>query len=201
MSEPHPLGSSNFEPNRSKSRVASGLAHGVHGWRSPVFLALLSLPMLGGCLFPPSLSSETQDAAVNSPPAILSIRSDQEELIEPGPVVVARSAPTSQLYAELLDTNIDDILYVRMYVNYTVAEPKPARAACRTTASDSPQRTLTCDIKALCGSDDVGKPNLRLEIEVFDRELLDSGTPQFKAMDEGGLTTGRVYDLTCNEGT
>ncbi|MDX2093832.1 MAG: hypothetical protein SFX73_38720 [Kofleriaceae bacterium] len=158
------------------------------------------MPLFGGCLFPPSLSSETLDAQVNSPPAILSIRSDQEELIEPGPVVVTRGAPSQQLYAELLDTNIDDLLFVRMYVNYTVADPTSARATCTAPVNDSPQRSVMCDISALCAQGDVGK-TLRLEIEVFDRELLDSGTPVFKAMPEDGLTTGRVYDLTCNEGT
>lgn len=152
-------------------------------------------------MIPPSLSSEQADAAVNSPPAILAIRSDQEELVEPGPVVITRGA-TTQLNAVLLDTDVDDILYVRFYVNYTVAIPTPPRASCRAPASDSPQRSLSCDTSALCTLNDVGTP-LRLEIEVFDRELADSGTPAFKAMDpdSGGLTTGRVYELTCNEGT
>lgn len=153
-------------------------------------------------MIPPSLSSDQPDAAVNSPPAILAVRSDQEELVEPGPVVITRGV-TTQLNAELLDTDVDDILYVRFYVNYTVAEPTPARAACKTGKSDAPQRSLSCDTTALCSASDVGKADLRLEIEVFDRELADSGTPQFKAMDptSGGLTTGRVYALTCAEGT
>jgi hypothetical protein len=157
-------------------------------------------------LIPPSLSSDPPDAPLNSPPAILSVRSDQEELIEPGPVVVTRGV-TTQLNAELYDTNLDDILYVRFYVNYTVTEPTPARAACNATTTDSPQRSLTCDITALCATSDVGVPGLRLEIEVFDRALADSGTPLYKAMEPDasgnpvGLSTGRVYELTCSEGT
>jgi hypothetical protein len=153
-------------------------------------------------LIPPSLSSDQPDAAVNSPPAILAIRSDQEELVEPGPVVITRGA-TTQLNAELLDTDVDDTLYVRFYVNYTVAIPTPSRASCTAPASGSPQRGVSCDITALCTLNDVGTPGLRLEIEVFDRALADSGTPAYKAMDadSGGLSTGRVYELTCNEGT
>lgn len=200
MSELHRYERPDPGPNRLGSQGRSALAQGVHGCRSLVPIAAFTVLLLGGCLFPPSLSSETQDAPINSPPAILAVRSDQEELIQPGPLVVSRGV-TTQLNAELVDTDVQDILFLRMYVNYTVADPQPARAACKTTASDSPQRSLSCDITALCSLADVGKPNLRLEIEVFDRELKDSGTPQFKAMEEGGLTTGRVYELTCTEGT
>lgn len=150
-------------------------------------------------MIPPSLSSDPPVEEPNAAPAILAVRSDQEELVEPGPVVVTRGI-TTQLNAELYDTDVDDILYVRFYVNYTVANPTPPRAACKTTASDEPQRSLTCDITALCSAGDVGQSGLRLQIVVFDRELLDSGTPIYKAMPVGGLSAGLTYDLTCTEG-
>jgi hypothetical protein len=156
-------------------------------------------------LIPPSLSSDPPEPVANAAPVVLSLRSDQEELIEPGPVIVTRGV-TTQLYAELYDTNLDDILYLRFYVNYTVTDPTPARAACKTSTTDSLQRSLTCDITALCSTGDVGKAGLRLEVEVFDRALADTGTPQYKAMEPDatgkpvGISTGLVYDLTCNGG-
>lgn len=195
MSEPHRLRCRDSGPNRPGLQGRSALAQAVHGCRSLV-LACFTTLLLGGCLFPPSLSSETQDAALNSPPAILSVRSDLEELVPLGLLPVVRGQPSQQLAATLLDTDVDDILYVRIFVDYTPANPTPARSSCKTTASDSPQRSVTCDISALCLDADVGVPRA-VTVEVFDRELLDSGTPQYKAMGPGGWTTYQAYTLAC----
>jgi hypothetical protein len=158
------------------------------------------LPLLEGCLFPPSLSSETQDAQVNSPPAILSVRTNQAELYPFGPLPVVQGMLGQQLAVTLLDTDLDDILYVRVYVNYTPAEPTPPRSSCRTTDSDSPQRSATCDISALCLRADVGLES-DVTVEVFDRELLDEGTPQFKAVAPPGISTYQAFKMTCTGGS
>ncbi len=150
---------------------------------------------LGACVIPPSLSVG-EDAGVNSPPAILAVRNDTQELPEPGPVPVERGAGAGSLSLTLIDTNLDDTLYVRMFINYRVTAADPPRVTC-TAKPPMPAaslRTLSCDATSLCpqtGTD------FDLSIVVFDREPLESGTPPYQAMEPGGLKTSVFYFLKC----
>jgi hypothetical protein len=182
---------------RAKSLKSPGwhpLAHGVH---DPLTVLLLFAFLLVGCVIPPSLSVDNQDAGVNSPPAILSVRSDQQALAEPGPVVFARGSGTIQL--SLLDTDLLDALEVRVFVNYTPSNTTAPRSVCKASANGTPQRTTTCDLAALCLPADDNVENLQMSIVVFDRPVQDSGTPAFQAMapGSGGLATDKFYFLTC----
>jgi len=192
------------------SRISAGtlersaVARAVHDSRELVrFVPLLVIGLLGGCVIPPDLSVSDGDAGVNSPPAILAVRSDLEELPEGGSVVFERG--TGSLNATLYDTDVSDTLYVRVFVDYDFADPTPARSTC--TAPCSPpcttvQRSATCDLGALCTKDDVTAAGERfMSVQVFDREPLESGTPRFKAMPPGGLTTSKSYKLKCVEPT
>lgn len=146
-------------------------------------------------MIPPSLSVDNQDAGANSPPAILSVRSnDSGELPEPGPVVFDVGAGT--MTAELIDTDLDDTLFVRVFVDYTIDRPTPARVTCTAAPNQKAQRPITCDTQALCLGDDVNQTR-NMSIVVFDRQPLDSGSPAFQAMPPGGLTTNRFYFLNC----
>ncbi len=147
-----------------------------------------------GCVIPPSLSVDNQDAGVNSPPAIVSVRSDQQELDEPGPVLFDQG--TGSLNLTLLDTDVNDTLYVRVFVNYYPLDPTPARAQCVAAAAMTAQRSATCDLTGLCQNADVGQ-TVGMQVVVFDRQPLDSGSPTFKAMPMGGLSTDRFYYLKC----
>ena len=183
-------------PARTLGR--SALARAVHESRELVrFMPLL---LVGGCVIPPNLSVADGDAGVNSPPAILAVRSDLEELPEPGPVVFERGL--GSLNATLYDTDLTDSLYVRVFVEYTVADPTAPRSTCsaRCTEPCATQRSVTCDLGALCLQSDIGVERF-MTVQVFDREPLESGTPPFKAMPVGGLTTSKSYKLTCVEPT
>lgn len=175
-----------------------GLARPVHRPAVAVLSSLLGSLVLAaaGCVIPPSLSVEDGDAGVNSPPAILAVRSDQQELAEPGPVTFARGSGT--INVALIDTDVEDTLYVRVFVDYRVTEPTAARSTCTAPPNGTPQRSATCDLSALCLTSDIGAERL-MQVQVFDREPLESGTPPFKAMPPGGLTTSRFYELTCTE--
>ena len=151
--------------------------------------------MLVGCIIPPSLSVDVQDAGIDSPPAITSVRSDNQELPEPGPVLFQLGA-NSTLNLTLIDTDLQDTLYVRVFVDYTVSAPTPARSTCVAGTSTTAERTATCPLQGLCQPGDVGQTRL-MRIVVFDREVLDSGTPVFMAMPPGGESTGRTYQLKC----
>jgi hypothetical protein len=201
MSDPH------LDPEPAAPRMSAGslgrsaLARPLHGSRALVSVAwfvLVPLAIAGGCVIPPDLSVADGDAGVNSPPAILALRRDQQELPEPGPVNIERG--TGSISVTLLDTDTTDKLYVRVFVDYKVTDPTPARSTCTAPPNGTVQRTVTCDLSALCQQADVGAERL-MQIQVFDREPLETGTPPFKAMQPGGLTTSRIYQLQCTEMT
>lgn len=183
--------------NSSSARVARAL-HGCH----PMLRALVLAP-LAGCLFPPSLSVDTSDAGVDSPPAIVSVRSDLQELPEPGPVTFELGA-SSQLNLTLLDTDTSDTLYVRVFVGYndpvlgTGPDPTPPRSTCVAAAAKTAQRTATCDLTGLCQTPDVGQTR-GMTIMVFDRPVVDNIAPLYQAFDptNPGQSTSRFYYLKC----
>ncbi len=183
--------SANYLPRHGGSPVARPL-------HASMMLGTLVLSLLMvGCILPPSLSVDVQDAGVDSPPAITDVRSDQQDLPEPGPVLFQVGAD-STLNLTLLDTDLTDTLYVRIFVDYTDAAPTAPRSSCTGVSSTtSAVRTATCDLKALCLPADVGQTRL-MRIVVFDRQVLDSGPgPAFMTMAPGGESTGRTYQLEC----
>lgn len=182
--------------NSASPHARSTLARALHH-RARVGAVVTSV-LLAGCIIPPSLSVDVQDAGIDSPPSITSARSDLLELVEPGPYLfpTAPDAQNETINLTLLDTDLDDALFVRIYVDYMVSAPTAPRSTCSAVANGSAIRTTTCSLAALClPSDPAG---LRLmEIVVFDRQPLDVGTPTFKAIPAGGQSTTRTYQLGC----
>ena len=202
MSEPDVVSHPELAANPARSQGEVRLAQRLHGWRELVVCRLLLVPALacGGCVIPPSLSVGTEDAGVNSPPAILAVRSDTQELPEPGPVLLDRGETAGSLSLTLLDTDLADTLYVRMFLDYTVTAADPARVTCTSPAPmpNAPQRTVSCDATSLCPATGT---DFNLSIVVFDREPLESGTPPYQAMPPGGLKTSVFYFLKCQDAT
>lgn len=193
MSECHTRPSPAIARNRAGSLGGSRLARAVHDVRLPVIFLVAPL-MLVGCVIPPSLSVDNQDAGINSPPAVIAVRTEQEELAELETVAFVMGEQ-STVSVELLDTDLQDTLYVRIFVDYTLDSPDPARSACTAPPTGTARRTVTCDTTALC-------PDLLMhdmQVKVFDRQILDGGTPPFQAMPEGGLSTGKAFKLQCKE--
>jgi hypothetical protein len=152
--------------------------------------------MLVGCVIPPSLSIG-DDAAVNSPPAIMSVTSDQQALPEPGPVLFDEGRTAGSLNVSVIDTDLLDTLYVRIFVDYNLPDRLDARVRCPPASSTTPIRTVTCNLTNLCMDADVGAQR-NMTIVVFDRQPLEDGTePPFQAMQPGGLSTSRFYFLKC----
>jgi hypothetical protein len=166
----------------------------------PLLLASALALSCGACVIPPSLSVGNEDAGVNSPPAILAVRSDTQEFPEPGPVLLDRGETAGSLSLTLLDTDLADTLYVRMFLDYTVTAADPARVTCTSPAPMPavPQRTVSCDATSLCPATGT---DFNLSVVVFDREPLESGTPPYQAMPPGGLKTSVFYFLKCQEAT
>ena len=192
MSDQHRGADPRIGVKSMESWEVDSLARALHG--VAVVYGLFALSLVS-CVIPPSLSVDNQDAGVNSPPAILSVRSDQQALAEPGPVVFARGSGTMQL--TLLDTDLLDNLEVRIFVNYSTTNTTAPRSICKATGGGKAERTTTCDLQALCLPGDDNVENLHMSIVVFDRQVLDSGSPMFQAMAPGGLSTSKFYFLTC----
>jgi hypothetical protein len=158
---------------------------------------MLCLPALG-CVIPPSLSVENQDAGINSAPTIMSVTSDQQVLAEPGPLVFDMGATAGDLSITLYDSDLQDRLFVRIFVDYNLPDRLDARARCQAGASTDPKRTVTCKLNSLCVMADLGVQR-NMTIVVFDREPLlpGEGEPPFQAMPAGGLSSTRFYFLKC----
>jgi hypothetical protein len=176
------------------------VVHRVPGLSARVrWLGFLLVPF-AGCVLPPSLDVDTSDAGMNSPPAITAVRSDDQELPDPGPVNFDTGISAGMMSISLVDTDVTDTLYVSLFVDYFSSEPTPPRATCTAAPTGTSRRTATCDLTALCTAADVQHPGRYLTVQVFDRPLAESGAPRFKAMQgEGGMTTSRGYFLNCQD--
>jgi hypothetical protein len=200
MSEPRRLTNPEIGDKPATFRGGSSVVHRVHESMASVRLLGFLLIPFAGCVLPPTLSVDTSDGGVNSPPAIIAVRSDEQELPEPGPVNFETGINAGTMAISLIDTDVDDDLYVRLFVNYTVAQPTSPRSTCETAPTGTTQRTATCTLRALCLAEDVGNTTpLFLTVQVFDRKVDDLQAPPFKAMPEGGLTTSRSYFLNCQD--
>jgi hypothetical protein len=171
------------------------MAWSVHALRALTVVTTSPLA-LAGCILPPSLSTSERDAGVNSPPSITAVRTDAENLFEPGPMALTRNA--GSINFELLDTDVDDVLQVRVFVGYTIDDPQPARAQCTAPATGNAVRNVTCTASAICQVADDGMTR-NLSAVVFDRVPLESGEPPFQALPPGGLSTSRFFFVACAE--
>jgi hypothetical protein len=201
MSEPSRQLPPTPEHNRLQSWARSCLARTVHASSMIVGISTCSVPLvaqLTGCVIPPSLEVDKQDAGVNSPPAILEVTSDQQALSEPGPVVFDMGATAGDLNIRVIDTDIKDSLYVKIFVDYNFPNRLDARARCQPPASTEPIRTATCKLNSLCVTEDLGVTR-NMTVVVFDREPLPpgEGEPPFQGMPMGGMSTQRFYFLKC----
>lgn len=197
MSEPHAVMTPIFASKSLKSQGGSWLARTVHDRGSAVEFVLLSL-LLVGCVIPPSLSVDNQDAGVNSPPAIVQVSSDNV-LSEPGPVVFEKGPSAGSLRVTLVDTDKLDTLYVSVFVDYHVpqlSDEPPPRSTCIAAPNMTEKRVAVCDLGALCLSGDIGVTR-NMSVVVFDRQPNEPGEPFFQHMAGGGLSASKFYFLQC----
>jgi len=194
MSEPGCVRNRKVVCNPLQRHGGSPLARGVHELGTLV-IALPVILLLAGCILPPSLSTESEDAGVNSPPAITAVRTDADNLFEPGPVSLTRNS-SGTINFELLDTDVQDVLVVRVFIDYSIEDPTPARAQCTAAPTGAAKRTVTCTASAICQTADDGKTR-NLTAVVFDRSPLEAGEPEFQAMPAGGLSTSRFFFANC----
>lgn len=195
MSEPRIDRSPLVARNSATGQVRSRLARSLHD--AGVLRALLASLMFAGCVIPPSLSVDTTDAGANSAPAIVSVRADGVELPEYATVNFEQGVGSLNL--TLHDTDLNDTLFGKVFIEYKRTDPTPPRSNCQ-AAGTTVQRTCTLDLAGLCQSADIGQQRL-MQVLVFDRQVLDTGEPLYQAMaaTSGGLSTSRTFFLRCQE--
>ena len=209
MSEPRSPDPAFSRGNSARRRGGSRLARALHavGVAVPVLLSLL-VAGVAGCVLPPSLAVDNSDAGVNSPPTIVAVRSDQQEFPEFSTLTFEVNT-NSTLNLTLLDSDINDTLTAKVFVDYdlpTPPNPTAPRSTCTPAAGGvAAQRSSTCDLHGLCTATDLttfpagfGNKHV-MSVVVFDRPVLDSGTPTYQAMPLGGLSTSRTYFLICQQ--
>jgi hypothetical protein len=161
--------------------------------------------MLSACLIPPDLEPASQDAGSGSPPVILSAQ--PTEFAFPGPMLLQRG-DTRQLSLEVQDGDVNDTLFVQLYVDYNrlpTSQPTPAYASCQAAPNGTSVRFIPCPTQSLCNSivstDD---DNHVLEAMVADRAfILDSDPeavdqPPYRALAEPGEASFTISSWVMN---
>lgn len=198
MSDPRCLETLAVAPNRAKPRRSTALARRVQRYRA-IVLGLLTL-VVAGCIIPPSLSVEKQDASVNSPPGILKVVADTTALTE-AQTVMFTMGTQSQLVLSLIDTDLNDTLTARVFVNYTLANPTPPRSQCAAPPNGAAVRAdVSCPLIALCQTADLGKTQ-DMTVVVFDRMLDNSVPPVFQYDGPDGQSASKFFHLQCMMGS
>lgn len=178
--------------NHSTPRACRRLARAVHGVLAIRVFAVAMI--VSGCVIPPSLSVDTTDAGLNSPPSITSVRADGVELPEFSQVNFAKGEGSLNL--SVYDTDLDDTLFAKIFVDYTFDNPTPARSECTAPPSGAVMRSASCNLAGLCQLGDIGQQRT-MQVLVFDRQVLNVGSPVYQAMPPGGLSTSRTFTLIC----
>jgi len=186
-------------PKPSRSLAVDAAARFVH-LRGRVVPVVLFVAALGGCVFPPSLTLEEDDASVNAAPVILDVRDEAGNPFErPGPreVIVGQG----RLVLTISDPDLGDTLFVRYFLDYGLPAPTPSRVECEAAPGATPSldRQITCSLVGVCTTPAVGAEHI-FEIEVFDRPpVVDDTTRLFRQLDPPGLSSTWWWKVSCVE--
>jgi hypothetical protein len=106
----------------------------------------------------------------------------------------------------LRDEDVDELLFVRMYVDYQPGAPTNFVSDCTAVATGMAERQATCPAERLC--DDIPNTDTEshpLDVMVSDHQFLPSGDPAavgqpaFRAVAPGGTPTIRTWLLKCED--
>ncbi|MCP4446213.1 MAG: hypothetical protein GY811_12845 [Myxococcales bacterium] len=143
---------------------------------------LLLVTVAGACLFPPELEAGTSDAGPGSSPVIFS-SGPAPDFLFPGPLFLDRQ-DSRTLSLTVLDNDIDDVVHVRLYIDYGRPNPEPAYAECQAAPTGEATRVLACPVNTLCNPiADTDQGEHVLEAMVADREFLQDSDPAAEGQD------------------
>lgn len=165
----------------------------------------LSGPLLAGCILPPELEPGSFDAGPSSSPVILS-SGPAPDFQFPGPLILDRQ-DSRTLSLTVLDNDVEDIIHVRLYIDYGRPDPEPAYAECQAASTGERTRVLACPMNSICNPiEATDQGDHLLEAMVADREFLADSDPAaegqalFRALEEPSLAgfSFRSWQLSCN---
>ena len=170
--------------NRPELQKLSFVARPVH-----VLLAV----MLGACVVPPPLEVDTSDGGANSPPAITSVIDTSGTSRRPPDTITLLTMPLPQtLRVGLVERDVDDDLFLQLFVDYETASPHDADVNCTAPpiGDGSSTRSADCTTNSLC---DTAPSEHTLEIEVYDREP----QPNAPYRETDGFFATWTFHLVC----
>jgi len=154
------------------------MAPGVHLRRDAHVLALVlatGLLALSACVIPLSLEVEVNDAGASSPPVI---RSAANPFEFPGPLTIARDSTDVNISLTIEDRDVDDTLFVRLFLDYDAASGAGLVSDCVASPSGEDERIASCVGNTICNLIEDGDVSLHnLEAHVTDRDWLMADDP------------------------
>ena len=159
--------------------------------------------LLAGCIFPPELSPGNFDAGASSPPLILSA-GPAPDFLFPGPIILDRQ-DSRTLSLNVRDADLDDVIHVRLYIDYNRPDPEPAYAECQTAPTGDVTRVVACPLNSICNPiEDTDQGDHVLEVMVADREFLSDSDPAaegqdlYRALRDPAAFSIRSWVMRCN---
>ncbi len=191
---------SSSDRNRLEVLDNGGMARRVH----PFALAVMTYGFLGsaallsGCVVPPPLTNDETDAGPNHPPVIRVVRDGAgQALVRPGPLTFV--VGDGELIISAVDTDVSDTLYVRMYIDYGLADVTPFRVQCEAGPGADPEaeRTITCPLLGLCTDGLIDGALHVFELDVLDRLPTSTAARQFRDVTPPGEIASFWWNLEC----
>jgi hypothetical protein len=185
---------------------AYGMASRLHRMGGYLFSLVLPAGLLvstTACVIPLDLEVEVSDAGVSAPPILQSAASPFEF---PGPFTLARENTDVTVSLTLSDNDVDDTLFIRLFLDYDATSGAGLVTDCTATPTGELERLATCLIGTVCNFIEAGDTTLHnLEAHVTDRLWLtaddpDAATqPPLRAIDVGGgaKESERSWTVRC----
>ncbi|HTM23045.1 MAG TPA: hypothetical protein VL172_21140 [Kofleriaceae bacterium] len=146
------------------------------------------------CVIPPPGDFASGDAGPSAPPVLLSAA--PEEFAFPGVMTLDRG-DQRRLILTLRDVDVDDTLFVRLFVDYGLPNQENSLSSCTALPTGEQTRVADCSTAQLC-EPITDTAEHYLEAVVADREFLDEGDPPFRALPETGASSARGWIMQCN---
>jgi hypothetical protein len=156
-----------------------------------------------GCVVPVPLELETADAGPTALPELVSAAPGEFDF--PGPLTLDHG-DQRRMSLTVRDRDLEDTLYVRMYVDYGLATQTNFVSDCVAVPSGALTRIADCSTSAICNSV-VDTDKHVLQAMVADREFLPTSDPradgqdEFRALPIDAAFNFRDWQLTCTAGT
>jgi hypothetical protein len=169
-------------------------AYGIGPVARPLLLVVLMAGSSVACVIPPPGDFAEGDAGPSSPPVLMSVSPPE---FAP-PVMVVEPDDQRRLGLTLRDIDVDDTLFVRIYIDYGVTAENPAVASCTAVPSSEQIRIADCSAANLCNTIPDTEEHL-LEVMIADLDYLDEGEPAFRALPETAASSIRGWKMRCNQ--